>query len=91
MKTGAGLKDKNRIHLNVKVYPRSRRQDISRLDAGTYAVRVVAPPAKGEANKEVIRIIAAHFGLPVSLVHIVRGHASRNKVVAIQKSFQEKR
>ena len=88
---GAGLKEKSRIYLNIKVYPRSRKQDITQIDSDTYKVRVLAPPSKGEANKEVIKIIAAHFGLPVSLVQIVRGHTSFHKVVAIQKKVQEKR
>ncbi len=88
---GTGLKEKRRIYLNIKVHPRSRKQDITQIDTDTYKVRVLAPPSKGEANKEVIKIIAAHFGLPVSLVQIVRGHASRDKVVAIHRKIQEKR
>lgn len=85
------MKEKNRTYLNVKVHPRSRKQDIVQIDRETYKVRVLAPPAKGEANKEVIRMMAAHFGLPVSLFQIVRGHSSRNKVVAIQSKFLQKR
>ena len=88
---GTGLKEKNLIYLNIKVHPRSRKQDISQIDRDTYKVRVLAPPSKGEANKEIIKIIAAHFGLPVSFVKIVRGFTSRDKVVAIQKKVQEKR
>ncbi len=88
---GAGLKEKNRIYLNIKVHARSRKQDITQIATDTYKVRVLAPPSKGEANKEVIKIIAAYFGLPISLVQIIRGHASRDKVVAIQRKIQEKR
>ena len=88
---GIRVKEKSRIYLNIRVHPRSRKQDITQIDSDTYKVRVLAPPSKGEANKEVMKIIAAHFGLPVSLVQIVRGHASRDKVVAIQRKVQEKR
>ena len=80
------MKDKNRLYLNIKVLPRSSKQEVTRIDANLYGVRVFAAPAKGEANKEVIKLIAAHFGLPPSLVEIVRGHTSRNKVVALPRT-----
>ncbi|MFC2166224.1 DUF167 domain-containing protein [Acidobacteriota bacterium] len=83
------MKDEKRSYLSIKVHPRSRKQDITRIDAKTYKVRVLAPPSKGEANTEVVKIIATHFGLPVSFVEIVRGHTSRNKVVAIMRKIQE--
>jgi len=85
------LKEKSRIYLKIKVHPRSRKQGITQVDTDTYKVRVLAPPSKGEANTEVVKMIAAHFGLPVSFVQIVRGHTTRNKVVAIQRKIQEKR
>jgi uncharacterized protein (TIGR00251 family) len=75
----------NRHFLNIKVQPRSRTQEITQIGTDSYKVRVLAPPAKGKANKEVIKIIAGHFGLPVSRVHIVRGKTSRDKVVAIEQ------
>ena len=83
--------EKNRIYLNVKVQPRSQHQDITQIGADAYKVRVLAPPSKGKANKEVIKIIADHFGLPPSLVQIVRGRTSRDKVVAIEKQVKEQR
>lgn len=85
------MKDTKRIYLNIKVHPRSRKQDVFRIDADTYKVHVVAPPSKGEANKELVKVMAAHFGLPVSCVHIVRGLTSRNKVVALEPGSQTKR
>jgi uncharacterized protein YggU (UPF0235/DUF167 family) len=51
----------------------------------------VAAPCKGEANRETLKLLAAHFGIPVSRAHIVRGHASRNKVVALESHVQIKR
>ena len=85
------MKEKNRLYLNIRVQPRSRKQDITQIGVDSYKVRVLAPPSKGKANKEVIKIIADHFGLPVSLVHIVRGSTSRDKVVTIEREVQEKR
>jgi len=81
--------DKNRIYLNIRVLPRSSKQEVTRIDANLYGVRVFAAPAKGAANKEVIKLIAAYFGLPPSRVEIVRGHTSRNKVVALPRTYSK--
>jgi uncharacterized protein (TIGR00251 family) len=45
---------------------------------------VSAPPSKGEANKEVVKTLASHFGLPSSSVKIVRGQKSRRKLVLLE-------
>jgi uncharacterized protein (TIGR00251 family) len=78
------LKEKNKLHLTVKVQPRARNPGIDKLDTGEYRVRVHAPPTKGEANLEVIKTLASHFGVPPSHVRIVRGMRSRNKAVVVE-------
>jgi len=76
-------KKPGRVLINVKIQPKSRKRSIERIGLDEYKVRVLAPPAKGEANKEVIQIIASYFDIPPSRVSILKGLASRNKVVAI--------
>jgi len=78
------LKHKDRIYLNVKVQPCSRKREIDKKGPSEYRIRVLSPPSQGKANKEVIEIIASHFDLPVSCVRIVRGHRSRNKIIVIE-------
>lgn len=70
--------------LSVKVYPRSRKQDIKKLDEGSYKIHVTSAPLKGEANEEVRRLLARHLMVPVSRVKIARGHRSRNKLITIE-------
>jgi uncharacterized protein (TIGR00251 family) len=71
------------LHIHVKVHPRSRRQSIEMTGPGEYEVRVFSPAEKGQANGEMIRLIAAHFGLPPSRVRIVRGEKARRKQLAL--------
>jgi uncharacterized protein (TIGR00251 family) len=73
-----------KLTLNVKVQPRSRKQEITRLGANEYRIRVTSPPSRGEANKAVCKLIAAHWNIPLSRVKIISGHKSRNKVVSIE-------
>lgn len=78
------MREKDKIHLTVNVQPRSPNPGIEELDNGEYRVRVKAPPAKGEANREVVKTVASHFGVPPSCVKIVRGMKSRKKTVLIE-------
>lgn len=78
------MREKDKIHLTVNVHPRSPNPGIEELDSGEYRVRVKAPPAKGEANREVVKTVASHFCVPPSCVKIVRGMKSRKKTVLIE-------
>ena len=78
------MKEKNKLHLTVKVQPRAQKPGIEKLDKGEYKIRVHAPPVKGEANLEVIKTLASHFGVPPSHVKIVRGLKSRQKAVVVE-------
>lgn len=43
----------------------------------------MARPIKGEANAEIVKKIAKHFGVPRSDVRIVAGKRSREKIVEV--------
>ena len=68
----------------VRVQPRSSRAGVEPAGEGEYRVRVHSAPEDGKANAEVIELLAAHLGVPRSRVRIVRGAASRNKVIEIE-------
>jgi uncharacterized protein (TIGR00251 family) len=47
-------------------------------------VRLAAPPVDGKANAELLRWLAAEFGVPLRAVTLLRGEASRQKMVRIE-------
>ena len=47
-------------------------------------IGVKSKPIKGEANKEIIKKLAKHFGVSTSLVQIKSGHKSKQKIIQIQ-------
>jgi len=49
-----------------------------------YVVRVKAVPKEGKANEAVIELVARHFKVPKSVVTIVTGLTSRNKIIEIR-------
>ncbi|HEY7140906.1 MAG TPA: DUF167 domain-containing protein [Methylomirabilota bacterium] len=70
-------------HLTVEVRPRSGRDEIVGWQGRHLRVRVAAPPADGAANEAVRGLLAERLGAARSRVEIVRGHASRTKVVRV--------
>jgi hypothetical protein len=55
------------------------------MDAGVLRVRVTRPPADGEANRAVQRLIARALDLPPSGVRLLSGERSRRKRFAIDQ------
>jgi uncharacterized protein YggU (UPF0235/DUF167 family) len=46
-------------------------------------VRVTAPPEDGRANEAVVALLAEALDVPKSRVRILRGHAAREKQIAV--------
>lgn len=69
--------------LKVRVTPASREAGLTEAAAGEYKAKVRARPEKGAANKELVALVAAKFGVPKSGVRVVRGALSRDKVVEV--------
>jgi uncharacterized protein (TIGR00251 family) len=51
-------------------------------------VRLSVPPVEGKANEQLVEIVAKHFGVAKSLVHIVSGQSSRVKTLEIAGNQQ---
>jgi uncharacterized protein (TIGR00251 family) len=67
--------------LKVRVAPGASREKIAGLHGDALKVAVREPPEKGRANEAVVRLLAAALGVRAGDVAVVRGHASRDKVV----------
>jgi uncharacterized protein (TIGR00251 family) len=65
--------------LTVRVTPRASRDSLARYEGGVLHVRVTAPPAGGEANAAVAKLLASALGLASRDVVLVGGAASRVK------------
>ncbi|MEM0466490.1 MAG: DUF167 domain-containing protein [Candidatus Thermoplasmatota archaeon] len=52
-------------------------------------VRLVSNPQDNQANKELLRIIASFFAIPLQDLSIVSGKKSREKIVELRNSTKE--
>ena len=69
--------------IKVKVFPESKRKTVFKKSEDSFEVRVKSKPVMGEANREVIRILALYFKISQSKVRLIRGHKQSNKIFEI--------
>jgi uncharacterized protein len=71
------------VVIDIRVIPRARRTSLDGMRAGSYLIRLAAPPVEGAANDALIGFLAQTLGLPRRNVTLVAGDKSRNKRVQI--------
>lgn len=71
--------------IEVRVRPRSSRLALEGVEGGALIVRLTAPPARGQANEQLITLLSKKLGVGKSRVRIIRGLASRTKVVEVEE------
>jgi len=70
--------------LQLRVHPNAARNEVVGFTNGVLQVRVAAPPVKGKANRELMAFLGKALGIGKDSLTIVKGHTSRNKVIAIE-------
>jgi uncharacterized protein len=70
--------------IRIRLQARARRTEIAGERAGALLVRVSAPPVDGRANAALCSLVAELAGVPRSCVTVVRGAASRDKIVRVE-------
>ena len=70
-----------RIEITVKT--NAGRNEVRAGEGGGLVVLVSVPPAEGKANERVIELLSRHFRKPKRAIRIVRGQASRRKLIDI--------
>ncbi len=71
------------VRLEVKVQPRSSRNQIVGEQNGALKVKLTAPPVDGEANAALIDFLSSCLKIPRKDINLVKGDTSRLKLVEI--------
>ena len=69
--------------IEVTVKPRARTSTLTCGDDGRWLAQLKAAPVDGQANAELIALVARHFGCAKAAVHIKSGASARRKLVQI--------
>ena len=73
----------------LHVQPGAKRTEVAGIHgegaAARVKIRLAAPPVEGKANAELLCFLASAFGVPQRAVLLLRGDASRQKVVRVTR------
>ena len=81
---GIPLDSSNSGTISVRVQPIASRDRVLGMRDGALRVSVTAPPHDGKVNAALLELLADTLGVAKSRLRIVRGHSSRDKVVAVE-------
>jgi len=71
------------VSFAVRVQPRASKSGVAGELDGVLKIRLAAPPVEGQANEELIRLLAELFDAPRRRIAILSGQTSKNKVVGV--------
>jgi uncharacterized protein (TIGR00251 family) len=77
-------KVKDGVIIEVKVAPRSSRNEIVGARDKIIRIKLTAPPAGGAANTLLIELLAEEFGIRKSDIIIIKGESSRHKLIKLR-------
>jgi uncharacterized protein len=71
------------VLLSIKLQPRAAANEICAPLGGELKIKVTAPPVDSAANEALLEWLAHWLGCARGRVELIRGHASRHKVVKL--------
>jgi uncharacterized protein (TIGR00251 family) len=71
------------VTISLRVQPNAARNEVVGFADDILRVRVAAPPVKGKANRELVDFLSHVLRVNKSRVTILRGQATRNKIIAV--------
>ncbi len=71
------------VRLEVKVQPRSSRNQVVGEQNGALKIKLTAPPVEGEANAALVQFLAGYLKVPRKDIVLLKGDTSRQKIIEI--------
>jgi uncharacterized protein (TIGR00251 family) len=69
--------------LKVKAFPKAGENRIAGVRNGELVVRIQAPAVRGQANKELVKLLSKSLGVGRSEITILSGESSRHKLIGL--------
>jgi uncharacterized protein (TIGR00251 family) len=79
----------NKAKILLSIYPSAGKNEVVGFAGGVLRVKISAPPIRGKANRELIAFLSQLLNVGKNNINILKGHTSRNKIVAIDDLSQE--
>lgn len=72
------------MQIKVRVTPRSSKSEVMGEKEGVLIVKLKSAPVDGEANAELIRVLADYFDCAKSNIGITKGSTTKIKMIEIK-------
>jgi hypothetical protein len=72
--------------IKVKVFPGSKKEEVTKMADDEFEVKLTEKPERGKANKELIWLLSAYFKVSASKIRFVKGFRQRSKIIDISPS-----
>ncbi len=69
------------IIFQVKVLPRSSKNQVAGVSEGMLKIKLTAPPVEGAGNEMLIKFLSGKLDIPKTKISIIRGQSSRSKTI----------
>lgn len=69
--------------IRVKVYPKSKKDEIIKKREDSFEVRVKEKAEQGRANEKVLQILGDYFGVEKNKFRLIKGGKNRSKVFEV--------
>ncbi len=69
--------------IQVKIYPRSSKQEIVGVLGKDIKIKLISPPLENKANKELVIFLSKKLFVPKSSIEIISGKKSTKKRIRI--------
>ena len=79
----------NKARIGLHDLPGAARNELLGFKEGILRLKITAPPEKGKANKELISFLSQRLDIPKTKLQIVKGQASRDKVITLEGLSQD--
>ena len=71
------------VTISVRIQPRASKNSITRMEDGSFKIRLTAPPVDGAANEALVALLAEALQVSRSAVEIISGHTARDKRISL--------
>ena len=71
------------MQLRLQVQTRASDNKFAEILEDRIKLRIMASAVNGKANEAIINFLSKEFRMPISCVHILRGHSNTKKLVLI--------
>ncbi|MBI2315584.1 MAG: YggU family protein [Betaproteobacteria bacterium] len=69
--------------LAIHAQPGAKRSEVAGLHGDSLKIRIAAPAVEGKANAALVAFVAEALGVPKRAVTVLKGEASREKLVRV--------